>query len=63
MSIPHDKDICEIIDIYPSTFSRWKKERPELHKRIKQSFECEAKLNELELSLKDALKLLEDYKK
>ena len=57
-----DKDIAASIDISPVTFSRWKTERPELYTRIKKSFECEAKLKELEITLDDALKIVKQYK-
>lgn len=57
-----DKDIAASIDISPVTFSRWKTERPELYTRIKKSFECEAKLKALEITLDDALKIVKQYK-
>jgi hypothetical protein len=57
-----DKAICELLDLNQMTFSRWKTERPELYRRIKQSFECEAKLKALEITLDDALKIVKDHK-
>ncbi|MGD9970418.1 MAG: hypothetical protein AB7S65_08170 [Sulfuricurvum sp.] len=62
MSQIKDKDIAAAIDISPVTFSRWKTERPELYTRIKKSFECEAKLKALEITLDDALKIVKQYK-
>jgi len=57
-----DKAIAEIIDVDQVTFSRWKTGRPELYRRVKESFRCEAKLKELELTLDDAIKIVKDYK-
>ncbi|MDP2077332.1 MAG: hypothetical protein Q8J85_04750 [Sulfuricurvum sp.] len=57
-----DKAISESIDVDQVTFSRWKTGRPELYTRIKQSFECEAKLKALELTLDQALKIVKDHK-
>lgn len=57
-----DKAIAEIIGVDQVTFSRWKTSRPELYHRVKQSFECEAKLKALEITLDDALKIVKDYK-
>lgn len=56
-----DKEIASIIDVDQVTFSRWKTKRPELYKRVKDSFRCEAKLKELELSLDQALDIVKDY--
>lgn len=57
-----DKAICEALNINQMTFSRWKVDRPELYKRIKESFDCEAKLGELELTLEQALKIVKRNK-
>lgn len=53
-----DKAIAEIIDVDQVTFSRWKTGRPELYKRIKQSFEYEAKIKEIELKLNDVIQIV-----
>ena len=45
------------------TFSRWKKERPELYTRIKKSFECEAVLKKLEMALEEAIAAIRDEEK
>jgi len=57
-----DKAIAESIDVDQVTFSRWKTGRPELYARIKQSFECEAKLKALGVALDDAIRIVKDYK-
>jgi len=57
-----DKKICSMLDLQPSTFSRWKSERPELYQRIKESYECEATLKKLGVSLDEAKAIIELYK-
>ncbi|WP_292657987.1 hypothetical protein [Nitratifractor sp.] len=44
------------------TFSRWKKTRPQLYQRIKQSYHCEETLAELGVTLEKAKELIEAYK-
>lgn len=53
-----DKAIAEIIDVDQVTFSRWKTSRPELYSRIKQSFEYEAKIKEIESKLNDVIQIV-----
>ena len=57
-----DKHIAKTVGIGAVTFSRWKKERPELYKRIKDSFECEETLKKLEMTLDEAKEALAAYK-
>ena len=57
-----DKQIAEEIGVGPVTFSRWKKARPQLYQRIKQSYHCEETLKELGMTLEKAKELIEAYK-
>lgn len=57
-----DKHIAETVGIGAVTFSRWKKERPELYSRIKKSFECEAILEKLGMTLDEAKEAITAYR-
>lgn len=57
-----DKHIAKMVGIGAVTFSRWKKERPKLYSRIKQSFECEAALEKLGVTLDEAKEAITAYR-
>ncbi|WP_169308518.1 hypothetical protein [Nitratifractor salsuginis] len=44
------------------TLSRWKKTRPRLYRRIKQSYRCEAVLEELGVTFEKIKEVIEAYK-
>ncbi len=57
------KEMAAAVGVGEVTFSRWKKERPELYARIVASFECEERLAALRVSMEDALQIIEAYAK
>jgi len=56
-----DKEIAKKLKIGAVTLSRWKHSRPELYTRIKESYECEATLEKLGVSLDEAKEVIEAY--
>ncbi len=57
-----DKEIAKKLKIGAVTLSRWKRNRPELYTRIKESYKCEAVLEKLGVSLDEAKEVIEKYK-
>ena len=57
-----DKSIAEMLKIGQVTFSRWKRDRPELYDRIKRSYECEEVMNKIGISLDQTKSILRYYK-
>lgn len=51
------QDMARIVDVTPKTLRNWRKEKPELYKRVVFSFQYEEVIEQLEKSVQELQKI------